>query len=192
MSGENDEKDNDNATQATNEVVNNGANTSTQINGDKSFATISRHVLRTAPCMGQGWAALVAGTIVNSSDKYGVDPLLATALFTQESGFNPTALSPTGAIGIAQLMPVTVAALGLTVNEAWSDPVKNIDAGIRYLAMQLERFGYTDEWRNTYAIAAYNAGPSALQHGLPPYLETVNHVNSIRNIYIRLLNDYNA
>lgn len=163
-----------------------------QYSGDKYFRTIYRHVVRTAPSLGQDWAELVANSIVNSCDRYGVDPLLATALFTQESGFNPRALSPTGAMGIAQLMPGTAEAIGLTPSEAWNDPVKNVDAGVRYLAMQLGRFSYTNEWRNTYAIAAYNAGPGALQNGLPPYLETINHVDSIRNIYIQLLNDQDS
>lgn len=75
------------------------------------------------------------------------------------------AVSPKGAIGLAQLMPATARMLGV---DPW-DPVQNLEGGARYLAAQYRRFG---SWR--LALAAYNAGPAAVARhgGVPPYRET--------------------
>ena len=105
--------------------------------------------------------------------RYGVDPALALAVAQQESGFRQSAVSPAGAVGVMQLMPKTAAWLNVDpYNEA-----QNIDGGVRYLSMQLKTFG-GDE---TLALAAYNAGPGAVQQygGVPPYAETQNFVQSV-------------
>ena len=107
--------------------------------------------------------------------KYGIDPALLRGLIRQESNFDPNAGSPAGAQGLCQLMPGTAAALGCT-NPL--DPVQNIDAGAKYLRQQLDAFGGDV----TKALAAYNAGPGAVQRygGVPPYAETQNYVRQVQ------------
>lgn len=107
-----------------------------------------------------------------TAQKYGIPPSLFLALGHQESGGNPNAVSPAGAIGWGQLMPATAASLGVNPH----DPVQNIDGSARYLKQQYDTFG---SWR--LALAAYNAGPGAVKQydGVPPYEETRNYVHSI-------------
>jgi soluble lytic murein transglycosylase-like protein len=112
--------------------------------------------------------------INGAAQKYGVDPALLKGLIRQESNFNPNAKSPAGAAGLCQLMPGTAAALGCT-NPL--DPAQAIDAGAKYLGQQLKAFGGDPQ----KALAAYNAGPGAVQRfgGVPPYAETQNYVRAV-------------
>lgn len=102
----------------------------------------------------------------------GVPGDLFLRLVQQESGWNAQARSAKGAMGLAQLMPGTVRLLGVNP----SDPAQNLEGGARYLRTQYETFG---SWR--LALAAYNAGPGAVQkyNGVPPYKETRNYVRII-------------
>ncbi len=104
--------------------------------------------------------------------RHGVPADLFLRLVQQESGFNPRAVSHKGALGLAQLMPETAQRLGVDPQ----DPYQNLDGGARYLAQQYKRFA---SWR--LALAAYNAGPEAVQrhNGVPPYKETRNYVRVI-------------
>lgn len=106
----------------------------------------------------------------------GLDPALIAAQIEQESGWNPNAISKSGAQGLMQLMPGTAAGLGVT-NAL--DPEQNIRGGTKYLAQQYKTFGRTD-----YALAAYNAGPGSVQQygGIPPIPETRDYVDKILNI----------
>ena len=112
--------------------------------------------------------------INGAAQKYGIDPALLKGLIRQESNFNPNAKSPAGAAGLCQLMPGTAAALGCT-NPL--DPAQAIDAGAKYLSQQLKAFGGDPR----KALAAYNAGPGAVQRygGVPPYAETQNYVRAV-------------
>lgn len=104
--------------------------------------------------------------------KHGVPEDLFLRLVQQESGWNPSAVSVKGATGLAQLMPGTAEILGVDI----SNPAANLDGGARYLRMMYDKFG---SWK--LALAAYNAGPGAVeQHdGVPPYAETENYVKAI-------------
>ena len=104
--------------------------------------------------------------------KYGVPEDLFLLLIQQESGWNAQAKSHKGALGLAQLMPAT--ARRLHVNP--KVPSENLDGGARYLRQQYDRFR---SWR--LALAAYNAGPAAVEKygGVPPYRETKNYVLKI-------------
>ena len=104
--------------------------------------------------------------------RHGIPEDLFLRLVQQESGFNPQAVSPKGATGLAQLMPGTAQLLGVDIH----DPLQNLDGGARYLARMKARFGTWD-----LALAAYNAGPGAVERhdGIPPYAETQNYVKVI-------------
>jgi soluble lytic murein transglycosylase-like protein len=104
--------------------------------------------------------------------RYNVPEDLFLRLVQQESGWQPNARSHKGAIGLAQLMPFTARKLGVDPH----DPEQNLDGGARYLSQQYRTFG---SWR--LALAAYNAGPAAVQKhgGVPPYKETRNYVRVI-------------
>lgn len=107
-----------------------------------------------------------------AAQRHGIPEDLFLRLVQQESGWNPNARSHKGAMGLAQLMPGTAAKLGVNP----SDPVQNLNGGARYLRMMYNQFG---NW--TLALAAYNAGPGAVQKhgGIPPYRETRNYVRII-------------
>jgi soluble lytic murein transglycosylase-like protein len=113
--------------------------------------------------------------ITAAARKHGIDPALLAGLVRQESNFNPTAGSPAGARGLTQLMPGTAAGLGVT---DVTNPVQALDGGARYLKQQLDAFGGDV----TLALAAYNAGPGAVQRygGVPPYAETQGYVQKVQ------------
>jgi soluble lytic murein transglycosylase-like protein len=113
--------------------------------------------------------------ITAAAKKHGIDPALLAGLVKQESGFDPNAGSPAGARGLTQLMPGTAAGLGVT---NVLDPVQSLDGGAKYLRTQLDAFGGDV----TKALAAYNAGPGAVQRygGVPPYAETQNYVRAVQ------------
>ena len=105
--------------------------------------------------------------------RYAIPPGLLQALIWTESRFNPMAISPAGAAGLAQLMPGTARYLGVTNRH---DPVASIDGGARYLREMLDKFGQIH-----LALAAYNAGPGAVLRagGIPRNSETPGYVRSV-------------
>jgi soluble lytic murein transglycosylase-like protein len=112
-----------------------------------------------------------------AADKYGIPRKLVRLVMQAESGSQPQAVSPKGAIGLMQLMPGTAQALGVDP----ADPVQNVDAGARYLRDLLQKY----DGLLWHALAAYNAGPAAVDkyNGIPPYNETILYVKKIDQQY---------
>jgi len=107
-----------------------------------------------------------------------LDPVLVRAMIQVESGYNPSAVSRQGAIGLMQLMPATAASF--KVSDPF-DPDQNIGAGTAYMRQLLDDF---DE-QLVLALAGYNAGPQAVRRygGVPPYRETREYVERVLRLY---------
>ena len=108
----------------------------------------------------------------------GLEPKLVKAVIQVESGYNPMALSNKGAMGLMQLTAGT--AQDLAVDDPY-DPEQNVRGGTSYLRKMLDRF----QDRLEIALAAYNAGPGAVERhgGIPPYPETRNYVQRVLQLY---------
>ncbi|MBQ7705830.1 MAG: lytic transglycosylase domain-containing protein [Selenomonadaceae bacterium] len=111
--------------------------------------------------------------------KYGVEPELVKAVATAESNMNQGAVSQVGAVGVMQLMPETAASLGVNPY----DEKENIEGGAHYIRQMLDQFN----GNVSKAVAAYNAGPGAVQKygGVPPYSETQNYVGRVLDFYVK-------
>jgi hypothetical protein len=111
--------------------------------------------------------------IIDAAQKFNVQPVLLAAQLRAESDFNPNSVSPAGAQGIAQFMPGTARSMGLTNP---FDPRASIMAQAKLMSQLIKQFGSIPK-----ALAAYNAGPGAVQKygGIPPYAETQAYVAKI-------------
>jgi hypothetical protein len=111
------------------------------------------------------------------AQEIGIDPDLFVRMINRESSFDPTAVSPKGAIGLGQLMPGTASDLGVDP----TDPIQNLTGAARYYKQQLEAFG-----NPMIALAAYNAGPGNVRKygGIPPFDETQKYVQDIMKGYV--------
>jgi soluble lytic murein transglycosylase-like protein len=117
--------------------------------------------------------------IADQARSHGLPPGMVKAVIAAESNFNPKAVSRKGAQGLMQLMPATAELVGV------EDPFhaeQNVRGGSRYLARLYARYG---DW--TRALAAYNAGPEAVDRhgGVPPYAETREYVDRVLAYYRR-------
>jgi soluble lytic murein transglycosylase-like protein len=119
-------------------------------------------------------AGAYSALIEQAAARNGLDPAVLYGLIQQESGFDPSATSSAGALGLTQLMPGTAASLGVTEP---LNPAQSIEGGARYLGELMRQFGGD----TSDALAAYNAGPGAVQHygGIPPYPETQQYVTNV-------------
>ena len=120
---------------------------------------------------------VVSQKVTATATRHGVDPKLAQAIAIAESGLNQDDISEAGAIGVMQLMPATAVSLGVDPY----DEDENIEGGVRFLSQMLERFN----GNIPLAVAAYNAGPGAVEQygGIPPYGETQAYVQRVMSLY---------
>jgi hypothetical protein len=110
--------------------------------------------------------------------EHGLSPWLVKSIILTESNGNPRKISPKGAKGLMQLMPVVVN--HYQVKDPF-DPVTNIQAGVQYLVNLLGEFSGD----LTLALAAYNAGPTAVRkhRGIPPFAETQAFVLRVSDLF---------
>lgn len=116
--------------------------------------------------------------ITSASKRFDVDPNLVRAVIRAESNFNPRAVSPKGALGLMQLMPLKAKEMAVTNP---FNPEENIHAGVRYLGELLSLL----KGNLSLALAAYNAGPNRvkIQNKIPAIEETQNYVQRVIKYY---------
>lgn len=109
-----------------------------------------------------------------AANTYGVSSIILKSIAKAESGFNPSAVSNAGAVGIMQLMPSTAAALGVSNSY---DARENIMGGAKYISQLLSNY----QGNISLALAAYNAGSANVDKygGIPPFTETQNYVKKV-------------
>jgi soluble lytic murein transglycosylase-like protein len=109
----------------------------------------------------------------HAAKKYALPESFVRSVMNAESGLHPDALSPKGAIGLMQLMPETARELGVNPK----NPKENAEGGAQYLRDLLAKYE-GDPDQVLLALAAYNAGPAAVEkyHGVPPYRETREYI----------------
>ncbi len=114
--------------------------------------------------------------IFAAARRHEVSPRLVAAMVRAESAFDPRAVSHKGAVGLLQLMPATARRFGLTSSERYR-PEKNLEAGVRYLRLLLDRY----EGELPLALAGYNAGETNVERygGVPPFRETREYIRRI-------------
>ncbi|MCF8039603.1 MAG: lytic transglycosylase domain-containing protein [Desulfohalobiaceae bacterium] len=121
----------------------------------------------------------ILALVRESSRRHALDPKLVQAVLAVESNYDPQARSQKGAEGLMQIMPATQKELGLIDPY---DPAANIEAGVRYLKMMLDRHQSLE-----LALAAYNAGPGRVEQyqGVPPFPETRRYIKKVLRLYNR-------
>jgi len=127
---------------------------------------------------------LYSGLVDTIARQHDLEPALLHAVIMVESGYNPDATSPKGAVGLMQLMPATAQRFGTTNRH---DPEQNLTGGARYLSALIGQFGGD----LSLALAAYNAGENSVRRWgmrIPPYTETQRYVPAVLNRYHWLLN----
>jgi len=141
-----------------------------------SFDKILSETREKLPVNSEKW--VVEDAIDKAHNQTKIDKDLIRAIIKTESGFNINATSKTGAQGLMQLMPETAKALNVTNP---FDPHQNVSAGSKYLADLIFQF----KGDLHLALAAYNAGPGAVQKykGVPPFNETKNYIDKVLKAY---------
>jgi soluble lytic murein transglycosylase-like protein len=145
---------------------------------DRSPAAL--HAANSSPAASSLGPDVLHQLVQETAQKHNVDPRLVSAVISTESNWNTSAISRKGAQGLMQLVPETAQHFGV-YNPF--DPAQNVDAGVRYLSMLLDRYN-GDLPR---ALAAYNAGPRAVDRwgGVPDYRETREYVQKVTSSYFQ-------
>lgn len=122
-------------------------------------------------------APYIAQAIYDTSSMYGVDPLMMASIFYVESRYHNNAVSPAGALGIAQLMPGTASDLGVNPYDIY----QNIEGGTRYFKELLDSQNPSDPYRYNLALSSYNAGPGNVNGYSPTY--TYDYIRTVTDVY---------
>lgn len=141
----------------------------------RTFEVPRAESVRATRFVAPGQARAYEDLIEDHARRHSIRPALVRAVIQVESGFNPRAVSPKGAMGLMQLMPAT--ARQFNVDNPF-DPEENVRGGVSYLRQLLDRY----DGNESLALAAYNAGPNAVDRygqAVPPYRETKNYVSRI-------------
>jgi soluble lytic murein transglycosylase-like protein len=120
-----------------------------------------------------------APLVKKAAREHSLDQALLQAMIAAESGFDPHAVSPKGAVGLMQLMPETARRYGV---RNLYDPAENIQGGAKYLRDLMQKFNND----LSLTLAAYNAGENAIiqyGHRIPPYRETLQYVPRVLTLY---------
>jgi soluble lytic murein transglycosylase-like protein len=146
----------------------------------RTFAVHGNDALRTtrAEASAMPLERRMLAAVADHAARHALDPDLVRAVIRVESGWNPRAVSRKGALGLMQLMPATAAEYGVADP---FNPEENIRAGVAYLRRLIDRF----DGRTELALAAYNAGPGAVEkyhRTVPPYRETQSYVRRIVSV----------
>jgi soluble lytic murein transglycosylase-like protein len=146
----------------------------------RTFAVHGNDGLRTTRAEGAAMPLerRLHAAVADHAARHALDPDLVRAVIRVESGWNPRAVSRKGAMGLMQLMPATAAEYGVADP---FNPTENIRAGVAYLRRLIDRF----DGRTELALAAYNAGPGAVEkyhRTVPPYRETRTYVQRIVSV----------
>jgi len=134
--------------------------------------------IRTTRTAASEYSHVYDALVDEHASRHALRPELVRAVIQVESGFNPLARSPKGAMGLMQLMPATAKRLG--VRNAF-DPTENIRGGCAYLRQLLDRYDGNEQ----LALAAYNAGEGAVDRhdrNIPPFQETREYVKKVGRI----------
>ncbi len=146
---------------------------------NENAAALSNHQAvsnQTAPAADLNTTVDLEAIFEEAANTYGVSKNLLKSIAKAESNFNPSAVSPAGAMGIMQLMPQTAASLG--VSNPY-DPRENIMGGACMIGSLLTKYNGD----TALALAAYNAGSGNVEKygGIPPFTETQNYVKKVLN-----------
>ncbi len=143
---------------------------------DRLLAGIEQFILACHPRLDEDDLQEIILGVMESGEKYKIDPRLIISLIAAESGFRKTAVSRMGARGLTQLMPDKITGFD------WREIKPNIDHGTAYLRKMLDRFNSV-----SLALAAYNAGPTRIAAGGEWPRETRFYVQRVLNNYEELL-----
>jgi soluble lytic murein transglycosylase-like protein len=151
---------------------------------DKRFKAVRMRDPVSAPKHRAPYSRAYDPLIGDAAASEGIPPALVKAVIAAESAFDSEAVSRKGAQGLMQLMPETAEEMGV---ENPLEPAQNVRGGTSYLRAMIDRYG--DLGR---ALAAYNAGPSAVDRygGIPPFQETQDYVERVLSYYRRYHGDF--
>ncbi len=146
---------------------------------------VAREVMRTNPRIGAVDALVLSTTVLATARERGLPPAFLAATLLQESAFDPFAVSPAGAVGIAQFTAPTALEYGV---DPW-EPRSAITGAAQVLAGYVARYRGRNDDPYALALAAYDAGPAAVAayDGVPPYRETRDYIIDVRDRWSRIV-----